>query len=144
MPTGWMFGPYARQITHGTQSGEWKIIPRLKFWFAFRPQKGGPDIRYEAVIGQGDSTLAIKRRPYYGSPAPKYTASFHEYRLPEDMELFDSLFIPRGETLSNTCFALLRGEDIADVTRMRLLGVVPTSQAWQPTGDTPCTSNLLL
>ena len=145
MPTGLMIGPYARQIIASAYTvagtvGPDMAIGRLKFWFAFKPNGTGSTIRYEALIGRGDSTFAMKRRPYFGSAAPKYSANFHDYRLPEDLSPFSALILHKGETLASTALALLRGDDIADVTRMRLLGALPTRQAWQKPETDPCTS----
>lgn len=145
MPTGIMIGPYARQLVisaytvAGSVTGD-MAIGRLKFWFALS-QQNGQIKRYEALIGKGSSTFDVRHRPYFGSRAPKYGANFHDYRLPEDLSGFPSLPLVRGETLASTALALLQGEDIADVTRMRLVGALPTRQAWQPIGDQPCTSS---
>ena len=119
MPTGLLIGPYARQIVGG----------RLKFWFAFEGRKGKIG-RYEALIGKGYSEPVMRTRP----------KAFHAYALPDDLTAYPRATLVTGDTLATTALALLRGEDIADVTRMRFLGALPTRQAWQPIGDDPCTS----
>lgn len=149
MPTGLMIGPYARQIIASAYTvagpvGPGMALGRLKFWFAFKPDRSTGTIRYEALIGRGDSTFAMKRRPYFGSAAPRYGANFHGYRLPEDLSPFPALILHKGETLASTALALLRDEDIADVTRMRLVGALPTRQAWRQQETDPCTLPLLL
>lgn len=137
MPTGIMIGPYARQLVLSAYTVAGPVGPdlalgRLKFWYAFKPTKSAPIMRYEALIGRGDSTFAMRRR---------HSPNFHNYRLPEDLTAFPSLPLKKGDTLATAALALLRGEDIAGVTRMRLIGALPTRQIWHLTENETCTSN---
>lgn len=144
MPKGIMIGPYARQIVtglcHPPGTDGYAISSRLKFWFALS-QPNGKVRRYEALIGYRFKTFQTKHRPYFGSPAPKYNANFNDYRLPEDLSAFPSIPLNKGDTLATVALALLRGEDIADVTRMRLIGALPTRQIWHLTENETCTSD---
>ena len=144
MPKGIMIGPYARQIVTGLWpppgSDGSALAPRLKFWFALS-QPNGKVRRYEALIGYRFKTFQTKHRPYFGRPAPKYNANFNDYRLPEDLSAFPSIPLNKGDTLATVALALLRGEDIADVTRMRLIGALPTRQIWHLTENETCISD---
>lgn len=138
-----MVGPYGRQLTHTFSGGA--ITGRLKFWFAFRNDDGTTD-RYEAMIGKGDRTFKIRNRPIFAGRAPRYSANFHDFRIPEDLTAYPAASFPRfrRDKIADAAMALLQSEDIADVTRIRLVGTLPTRQAWQPNGDPQCTLNLLL
>ncbi|EUB97280.1 hypothetical protein PMI07_000856 [Rhizobium sp. CF080] len=133
MPTGLLIGPYARQVVFG----------RLKFWFAFRSDEG-KTLRYEALIGPRDKTFKMRARDHWGAKAPKYGANFHDYRLPEDLSPFPQLSYPRfpRDKLADAAFSMVRGTDIADLTRLRIgLPIDPAEYGKQ--GDDQCTLKLL-
>ena len=142
MPSGTLIGPYARQIIWGHNAAVGGILSgSLKFWFAFKSTRSHNILRYEAKLALREDTFSMRKRPYHAGAAPKYGANFHAYRLPEDLSAFPTRTLAKGETLSAAAFALLQGDDIADVTRFRIIGALPTRQAWHQPEINTCTSD---
>jgi hypothetical protein len=114
--SGTIVGPYARCIT------EWK----LKFWFALVVGKGLKPIRYEVTVDRLNRKHAFRRRAYFDSPGAHRT-NFSRYLLPDDLSMFPSVAFPRfkGDDFIRAAISLLDGDDIADVTRVRLVGLLP-------------------
>lgn len=112
MPVGILHGPYGWQVVGG----------RLKFWFAFTEDDGAGILRYEGLIGRGDKTLKMRNRPYFEDGAPKYSANFENFRLPEDLTPFPTLPFPRheGDRLAYAAMSMLHGDHVANLARLRL------------------------
>ena len=115
MLSGTIVGPYARTVT------EWK----LKFWFALVGHEPEP-IRYEVTIND-HGRVEYRRRPLFGEKPGSHRSNFNAYRIPEDLSVYPSVELPRfkGDSFTDAALSLLSGKDVADLTRVRLVGILP-------------------
>lgn len=130
---GLLIGPYARQVT-GT---------KLKFWFALKVAVDGRIMRYEIAIDTFTRKPDARQRPIYPGKVPTHSSNFNEYLPPSDLSPYPCVEWPRfpRDKMSDAALTLLRGQDIADFTRVRMIGVLPEPAKHGKPGDTPCTSN---
>lgn len=127
MLSGTIVGPYARTVT----------AEKLKFWFALVGHEPDP-VRYEVTVDRIQRTAAYRRRPLFGDKPGTHRANFNAYRIPDDLSAYRALAFPRfkGDRFPAAALSMLEGEDVADVTRVRLIGLLPN-----PKETSCCTSS---
>lgn len=119
---GLLIGPYAKQVTPS----------KLKFWFVL--QRGDVDVmRYEVTIDGSDRKLTSRARRTYEGKVPKQASNFEKYKIPDDLSAYPSVSYPRfkGDKLADAAGSLLRGHDLADVLRVKLVGELPNPETSQ-------------
>ena len=116
-----LIGPYARQVT----------ASKLKFWFVFIGEAGFQS-RQEVTVDEVTRRAAARSRPYFDVPQT-YSSNFERYKIPADIYAYPSLDFPRfkGDRLVDAAISLLTGEDIADATRVRMVGVLPDTPRYK-------------
>ncbi|CCF19136.1 protein of unknown function [Pseudorhizobium banfieldiae] len=129
---GALYGPYARQIT-GT---------KLKFWFAFDEEETGLTHRYEVHVDTFEKRVKARHRPVYPGRVPTHSSNFNDYLIPSNFDEYPNLAFPRfpRDKLALAAQTLLSPADFADLTRVRLLGQLPTPPRMAHQGDKTCTS----
>lgn len=117
-----LVGPYARQVT------PWK----LKFWFVLINDEFFHHKRYSLEF-DGRSARMWRR--------DESVAAFRKHAVPEDLSTFPAITYPRhkGDRLEDAAMSMLVGDDVADVLRLRLTGILPQSQPGG--GDLPLLAN---
>lgn len=125
MPDALLIGPYARQVT-GT---------KLKFWFV-QQFMDGTTSRYEVAIDTHDKKLKARHRPYF-SKVPTHSSNFNNFLIPDDLAAFPSAPFPRfyKDRIADAAKSMLQGQDIADLTRVMLIGALPQLAKNGTTGD---------
>jgi hypothetical protein len=126
MASGTLIGPYARQVT-GT---------KLKFWLV-QVFEDGSRSRYEVSIDTFDKRVKARHRPIFKGKVPSHSSNFNDYLIPDDLDLFPSALFPRfyNDKIADAALTLLRGQDIADVTRVRMIGILPEPAKHGANGD---------
>lgn len=133
---GLLYGPYARQVT------KWK----LKFWFVHAVDDG-PLARYEVAIDTFDRKLKARHRPFFEGKVPTHASNFDKFLIPADLTGLPHIDFPRHErdSMVDAALDLLRqSEHIADITRVSLIGELPsatTTRNYAPTETSCCTSD---
>ena len=127
MASGLLIGPYARQITGS----------KVKFWFALDDVQDCMCSRYEVSIDTFDKRVKARHRPIYLGKVPTHSSNFNDYLIPDDLDDFPSVEFPRfpRDKIADAALTLLRGQDIADVTRVRMIGVLPEPAKHGTNGD---------
>lgn len=126
-----LIGPYAKQVTGS----------KLKFWFALDDAQDCRCSRYEVSIDTFDKKIKARHRPEYLGRVPSHCSNFNDYLIPEDLDDFPCVDFPRfpRDKIADAALTLLRGQDIADITRVRMIGILPPPAKHGEQGDLPCT-----
>lgn len=113
---GTLVGPYSRQVL-GT---------RLKLWFALVPIYGNVR-RYEVVFDPRKAPV-VRLRHFAPGVSPGGLKFFAKQGVPDDLSPYPSTHYPRhkGDNLADAVLSLLTGDELADVTRLRI-GIPPQS-----------------
>lgn len=131
MASGLLIGPYARQVT-GT---------KLKFWFALDDVQDCRCSRYEVSICIFEKKVKARHRPTYLGKVPTHSSNFNDYLVPDDLGDFPCVQFPRfpRDKIADAALTLLRGQDIADFARVRMIGILPQPAKHGANGDLSCT-----
>lgn len=124
-----LVGPYGRMSTESY----------LKFWFVRLDQVHSSKDRYLVLFGT-QPHLRTGRSQRMGSGLAA-GATHKKFAIPADLSRYPSIAYPRfkNDRLERAMESMLTGLDVADVTRVRLLGLLPDPpRDYAPCGEQLC------